>query len=582
MADSILEEVDVIVVGSGAAGLTTAVVAAQAGLKVLVTEKTEYYGGTTALSLGAPWIIANHHQRALGISDDAETGKLYLRETLGSLYDPVKVAAYIDSGAEMISFLEDNTQCRWNGVPMPDYFPDNPGSRAGRTLLTRSYDGSVLGLYLRQLRPPLPGFSVFGGMQIDLMESTRFKTTFTSLAGFRFTARRMMAYGWDRLRFQRGTYLANGNALVGRLLRSALDAKVHLWRQSPVTELIVTSGVVSGATIQRGGELASVRARRGVVLASGGFGANADLRAKYIPYPNDHISVQPDGNVGDGLRLGQDAGGALGEVNPENGVWAPVSVLRRKDGSIDKFPHFGPDRGKPGSIVVDSHGKRFVDEACPYQQFVHAMHERGVTKAYFIGDRRFLRAYGMGFALPAPYPIGSFIRNGYLIEASSLEELAKKIALDPQLLVSTVAEFNRFARLGQDPEFHRGENAYDQSQGDFDHKPNPNLGPIDTAPYYAVVLHPGDVSTVLGMQTNADAQVLSPAGGVIGGLYAVGLDQNSMMRGVYPGGGSGIGPGMTFGYRAARHLSATRGSELCPPREARYPPSVAVSVAGAG
>jgi succinate dehydrogenase/fumarate reductase flavoprotein subunit len=188
----------------------------------------------------------------------------------------------------------------------------------------------------------------------------------------------------------------------------------------------------------------------------------------------------------------------------------------------------------------------------------------------------------MGFALPAPYPIGSFIRNGYLIEASSLEELAKKIALDPQLLVSTVAEFNRFARLGQDPEFHRGENAYDQSQGDFDHKPNPNLGPIDTAPYYAVVLHPGDVSTVLGMQTNADAQVLSPAGGVIGGLYAVGLDQNSMMRGVYPGGGSGIGPGMTFGYRAARHLSATRGSELCPPREARYPPSVAVSVAGAG
>jgi acetyltransferase-like isoleucine patch superfamily enzyme len=184
------------------------------------------------------------------------------------------------------------------------------------------------------------------------------------------------------------------------------------------------------------------------------------------------------------------------------------------------------------------------------------MHERGITTAYFIGDRKFLRSYGMGFAFPAPYPIRSFIREGYLFEAPTIGALAAKLGIHPTSLEQTVAEFNKHASLGADPIFHRGANVYDNSQGDPDHKPNPNVSPLERSPFYAVALHPGDVSTIYGMDTNANAQVRSCDGGLVPGLYAVGLDQNSVMRGVYPGGGSSIGPGMTFGYRAARHLAS--------------------------
>jgi succinate dehydrogenase/fumarate reductase flavoprotein subunit len=548
-------EFDVIVVGSGAAGLTTAVVAAQKGLRVLVVEKADCFGGTTAYSLGAPWIIANQHQKALGLDDDAAAGDRYLRAALGNLYDPEKVAAYIESGAEMVAYMEAHTEVRWDGIPMPDYLPNLEGFRFGRTLLTRAYDGRVLGPYLRKLRPPLPGFSVFGGMQIDARDAGSFTDTFKKLPAFVRTVKTLSAYSWDRLRFGRGAYLANGNALVGRLLRSALDAKVVLWSSAPAVKIVVQDGGVTGAVIQRGGARVTVAARRGVVLASGGFGAAKELRAKYIPFPDQHVSVQPDENTGDGIRLGQEAGGLLGEVNPENGVWAPVSILRRRDGSIAKYPHFGPDRGKPGSIIVDEKGRRFVDEAAPYQSFVRAMHETHVTRAYFIGNRDFLRKYGMGLALPSPYPIGSLVRRGYLITAPSLAALAKKLNIDPAVLTATVAEFDEHAARGEDPRFGRGANIYDNSQGDFSHKPNPNVGPVGDGPYYAVALQPGDVSTVLGMDTNADGQVRSQSGDIVPGLYAVGLDQNSVMRGVYPGGGSGIGPGMTFGYRAALRLA---------------------------
>jgi predicted oxidoreductase len=299
-----------------------------------------------------------------------------------------------------------------------------------------------------------------------------------------------------------------------------------------------------------------IRARRGVVLASGGFGANAAWRQRYMPLAEAHISVQPDTNIGDGIRLAQAAGGALGPVNPDNGVWAPVSILRHADGRIDKYPHFGPDRGKPGSLIVDQSGQRFVNEAAPYQVFGQAMHAHQITKAWFIGNRRFLRQYGMGLALPAPYPIGRLLRAGYLEQAPTIAELARKIAIDPAALTATLDEFNHYARQGKDPAFHRGDSVYDASQGDFTHKPNPNLAPIEGGPWYALALYPGDVSSVLGLETNIHAQVLTPAGAVVEGLYAVGLDQNTVMRGTYPGGGAGIGPAMTFGYIAGKHLAA--------------------------
>jgi len=548
-------EYDVVVVGSGASGLTTAVVAAHLGLKVLVVEKSGYFGGTTACSLGAPWIIANPHQKALGINDSAALGERYLRATLSSLYDAERVAAYIEGGSEMVAYMEAHSEVRWVGLPMPDYFPELDGASSGRTLFTRAFDGRVLGRYLQQVRPPLPAFSVFGGMQIDPFEAPLLQAALKRPGAFFFSARKTLSYAKDRIRLGRGAFMANGNALVGRLLFSALKAQVELWRNSPVIGLVTARGSAVGVRIIRAGTQITVGARKGVVLASGGFGANAELRARYIPLPEHHVSVQPDDNVGDGIRLGQEAGGTLGPINPENGIWAPVSLLRRRNGTIAKYPHFGPDRAKPGSIVVDPQGHRFVNESAPYQTFVHAMHERAVTHAYFIATRKFARTYGMGFAFPAPYPIGPLIANGYLIEAPTIAALAQRLAINPTTLETTVAEFNRHAQQGHDPVFGRGNNPYDRFLGDPGHAQNPSLAPLEKGPFCAVKMQPGDVSTILGLQTAADAQVRSIDGQIVPGLYAVGLDQNSVMRGVYPGGGSSIGPGMTFGYRAARHMA---------------------------
>jgi succinate dehydrogenase/fumarate reductase flavoprotein subunit len=554
-------EVDVVVIGSGAAGLTTAVVAAHEGLKVLVVEKAEHYGGTTALSGGASWIIGQQHQKAQGIEDDAAAGEAYLRSVLGNLYDPAKVGAYIASGTEMVDYMEANTHVHWQAIPGPDYLPGHDGYRYGRTMLMKPFDGRVLGEYLPRMRRPLKGFSAFGSMQIDMLEAGKFQQTFKGIGPMLFSAGRFLSYGADVVRFGRGAYLANGNALIGRLIRSALDVNVELWRNSPAVELVTEKGTVRGAIVEHEGQQITVRANKAVVLASGGFGANDELRKQYFPNADVHISVQPAENEGDGIRLGQQAGGKLGEVNPDNGVFAPVSFLRQKDGSLAKFPHFGPDRGKPGSIIVDESGQRFINEAAPYQQFVGTMNDLGMNKAYFIGNRKFLRSYGMGIALPAPYPLGSLVRNGYLTEGKTLADLARKLGVPAEALEKTVADFDVHAVKGEDPVFQRGGNSYDPSQGDLNHEPNPNVGPVGKGPYYAITLYPGNVSTVLGMDTDVNGQVLDDLGQQIAGLYAVGLDQNTVFRGKYPGGGSSIGPAMTFGYRAARHIAGTLASD---------------------
>jgi len=553
-------EVDVVVIGSGAAGLTTAVVAANEGLKVLVVEKAKHYGGTTAFSGGASWIVANHHQPELGIEDDPSTGDTYLRSVLGNLYDPDKVTAYIASGAEMVAYMEANTHVLWQGIPGPDYLPEHEGHRYGRTLLMKPFNGRSLGKHLKQMRKPLKGFAAFGSMQVDMLEGDRFKRVFKDLNSFMFVTGRLINYGIDLLRFGRGAYLANGNALIGRLLRTALDHNVELWHSAPAVALVKEGEAVRGVIVEHEGRRVTIHANRAVVLASGGFGANKELTKQYIPNPDAHVSVQPAENVGDGIRIAQEIGGKLGDVNPDNGVWAPVSVLHCKDGSLAKFPDFGPQRGKPGSIIVDQTGRRFFNEAAPYQQFVGAMNELAIDKAYFIGSRRFLRTYGMGVALPAPYPLGSLVRDGYLIEGKTLAELAGKIGVPPSALEKTVAEFDVHASKGEDPQFKRGGNAYDPSQGDLTHLPNPNVGPVGKGPYYALTLHPGNVSTVLGMATDINGQVLDKDGSPIVGLYAVGLDQNTVFRGKYPGGGSSIGPAMTFGYRAARNIAAVHDS----------------------
>lgn len=547
---------DVIVVGSGAAGLTAAVLAAAYGLSVVVIEKAASFGGTTALSGGAAWIPNNHLMKQVGQEDSEEEALEYLRAILGNLYDDHLMRTYIRSGREMLLELERVSEVRFYPLPLTDYTPSAPGAKLARTLVAVEYDGRKLGDTIRDVRNPLPGFAAFGSLQTDPQHIGKLTAPFSSFQNFAFTLRRMAGFVRGLAKYGKGTHMANGNALVGRLLKSAKDYGIELRHSTQLERLVQADGRVTGVEVLGDGRTYGIAARKAVILATGGFGASADMRKLYMPLADDHLSAQPIENVGEGIAAGEAAGGHIAPANAANGVWAPCSARRAADGSIlSVYPHFGPDRAKPGVIIVDDRGRRFANEAAPYQDFVNTMNAKGIGKAWFIGDRTALRKYGMGIAMSAPLPYRHLVRDGYLIEAADLAELAGKIGVPADALEETVSAFNRYAAGGLDPEFGKGANIYDNALGDWSHAPSPNLRPLEAGPLYAIRLHPGDCSSVLGLETSVDGEVLDSAGSPIAGLFAVGLDQNSVMKGTYPGGGSSIGPAMTFAYRAARKIA---------------------------
>ncbi|KAK7203024.1 FAD binding domain-containing protein [Myxozyma melibiosi] len=545
---------DVVVVGSGCSGLTTSVVCAKNGLKVLVVEKTRYFGGTTAYSGGGAWIPNNKHQPAIGVSDSAEDAAKYLHSVLGDAFDKTKVPAYIESAPKMVEWVEQNTEMKFKPVPLPDYHPTKPGASVGRTILTTEFNGRKLGNRIKQVRYPIQGYSAFGTMQADPAELVYLTNPFGSVSNLVKSATRALGYVADLVRFGKGAYMCNGNAIVGSLMYTALDLGVDIWNFTPAVAPILDNGRVTGIEVVHDGVLQRIEARKGVVLASGGFGRSPEART-VVPH---EWCACPSGNTGDGKRIGLESGGALPPKNVDNAIFAPISLHTPSKGPIRRFPHFAIDRSKPGSIIVGPDGKRFVNESLPYQEFVKTMHERKIKKAFYIGDKHYLRKYGMGMALPWPYPIGSLKRSGYLISAPSIAELAEKIGVPASTLSDTVATMNKYAETGKDAEFGRGDNVYDQFYGDASTKlPNPNLGKCESGPFYALPLYPGNVSVLYGLQTSIDAEVLSKddTSKPVPGLFAVGLDQNTVFKGAYPGGGSSIGPGMTFGYRAGLKLS---------------------------
>lgn len=544
------ESYDTVIVGSGCSGLTAATVIAKHGLKVLVVEKTSYFGGTTAYSGGGAWIPNNKHQLALEVQDSTEKAELYLHKVLGNLYDPGRVNAFLKTGPEMVKWMEENTAVKFKPVPLPDYHITKDGSSIGRTILTEEFDGRQLGRRVKSIRYPIQGYSAFGTMQADAGDLGKLSSPFSSFANFLFATAKISRYALDLALYGKGTSLANGNALAGRLVYSCIQENVTMWNNAPAIRTITEGNQVVGLVVSKDGREISIKANRGVVLASGGFGRSEEAK-KYVPHD---WCAQPSGNVGDGKRMAIESGGVLGERNPENAIFAPISLLKVKNGPIRRYPHFAIDRSKPGSIIVGENGRRFANESDPYQEFVSTMHKKGIKKAYFIADRKFLRKYGMGMALPAPYPIFRLLQQGYLIKAPSIAALAKKIGVNADILEETVAKCNQNAKKGVDPEFHRGENIYDNFYGDPSVTPNVNLGQCSQGPFYALPLYPGNVSTMFGVKTNEDARVLDKDGKPVPGLFAVGCDQNSVMRGAYPGGGSSIGPGMTFGYRAGNFI----------------------------
>jgi succinate dehydrogenase/fumarate reductase flavoprotein subunit len=551
-------EADVVIAGSGAAGLTAAITAAREGLNVLVLESTGHFGGTTACSGGGVWIPDNHLMKAAGHSDSREEADAYLRATLGDGYDPAIVNAFLDNAAAMLRYLEDNTEVKLMASSVPDYVPDAPGWKISRCLLTPEYDGARLGPRLAELRPPLKQLVLFGGMQIDFVDMAHLKMMHRSPASFGHVIKRIGQFYWQRLRHGRGSRLINGNALAARLLRSAIDAGADLRTHARVRSLDSESGRITGVIAEINGQHISIKARKGVILASGGFGANQEMRRRYIPMADEGWSLQPEGCLGDGINMAVAAGGVLNQDNVANGIWSPMSAMCDATGKVTVFPHLIFDRHCPGSIVVDRSGKRFVSEGFHYQNFGNTMHRKGITAGWMIADHDFQRTYGMGMAGPTPASVEPFVRNGYLVRADTLSALAGKLGIDAPALEKTVADFNGYAAAGKDPDFQRGDDYYSRFMGDATHEPNPSLGPILKAPFYALELRPGDLSSICGLNANANAQVLDAGGRVIDGLYAAGLDMNTMMKGRYPGGGSSLGPAMTFGYLAALHLAGKR------------------------
>lgn len=547
---------DVIVVGSGAAGLSAALSAAKRGLKVLVVEKTHWFGGTTALSGGGIWVPGNHHATAAGITDTVAAGRQYIQSLVGEKLRGEVLDAYLQAGPEMLQFYETNTEVRFTiAEHSPDWHQDLPGaSMDGRLLRPLECDAKKLNGLFAQLRIPRAEFNAPGGFMIDLPDLPHLTNAKSSFKSFLYMAKLGARFGWDKLRGQpRGTRLTMGNALVARLLKSAQDAGVTLWRDTCVSQLIVGTDGVTGIGVERNGISETLAAHRGVVLASGGFSANQQLRRAYMPFPDQHVSTTVESATGDGMNMGLEAGASLDDENYANGVWCVVSTAKKEDGTTALYAHL-IDMSKPGCIAVDRQGKRFGNEAS--QTFVDDMHRTGNVPSHIIADSRFVKSYGLGLVYPGAMGLQKLLKSGYIVEAPSLEELATKIGVDPVGLAATAARMNEFAKTGKDLDFNKGESVLDRDLGDPAHGPNPCLGTVEKGPFYAVQITSGDGSTTVGLRINGRAQVLGQNGQPVKGLYAAGLDANSIWRGKAPAHGCNVGPAITLGYIAGRSLSA--------------------------
>jgi succinate dehydrogenase/fumarate reductase flavoprotein subunit len=556
---------DVVVIGAGAGGMTAAAVAAAEGLSVLVIEKTEFVGGTTAWSGGMVWIPVNAQMKLAGLSDSPSAAAHYLAGTVPEAENADLRDIFLARGPEAIDYLEANTEVRLQPVKVyPDYYPDMPGATAGgRVLEPVTFDGAKLASNFGRLRPPLPEFSLFGGMMVNrsdiphlLKFGRSFRSTLRSLS-------LMSRYALQRLRAPRGTTLHLGNALAARLYASLLARNVEILFGTDVEQLLTEGDAVRGVRITASSGVRSITARRGVVLATGGFSHDAGLREKFFPAAAGLVSAAVPAGTGDGLRLALAGGAGIGTRVANPAYWVPASCFRRADGSEGVFPHTVTDRAKPGVIAVNAVGRRFVNEALSYHEFVRAMLADGNDSAgrpfYIVCDRRFLWSYGLGRIKPFTWRIKRYVRSGELIEAPGIGELADSIGVEKSVLVAAVDHYNEHARIGSDPEFGRGMTIYQRHLGDPSHLPNPCVAPIEHAPFYALRIYPADLGTAVGLRTDADARVLNTNGVPIAGLYACGNDMGSIMNGNYPGPGITLGPALTFGYIAGRHLARQGG-----------------------
>jgi 3-oxosteroid 1-dehydrogenase len=548
-------EFDIIVVGSGAAGMTAALTAAHRGATAVVLEKTGTFGGTTARSGGGIWAPGNQVLRRAGVADTPERADAYLAHLTGDDVPAELRHALLEHCPAMLDIVLATTPLRFTWVPgYADYYPEAPGGLAsGRSIEPVPLDGKVLGDELTRLNKPyLPVPDGVAITQADYRWLTLGpRHPRAVLAGTRIAGR----LARSRLLGQR--VLSLGQALAAGLRAGLAASGVPVWLNTPMTDLVVTDGRVTGVHVVLDGQPTLIRARRGVLIASGGFERNEEMRHRYQRSPiGTDWTTGATGNTGDGIVAGQGLGAAVGLM--DDAWWGPAIPL-------PGGPYFClAERSLPGSLMVNGAGQRFANESAPYVDAVHAMYEGNTAEnphipAWLVFDQRYRDRYVFAGLPPRrPFP-RRWYAAGAVFRAPDLAGLGDAIGVDPAALAKTVARFNDFARTGDDEEFCRGASAYDRYYSDPRCRPNPNLAPLAKAPFYAVKIVPGDLGTKGGLRTDARARVVREDGSVIPGLYAAGNASAAVMGHSYAGAGATIGPAMTFGYIAALDLVSVTG-----------------------
>ena len=544
-------EFDVVVVGSGAAGMAAALTAAHHGLRVVVIEKTDRFGGSTARSGGGLWLPGNEVLRKAGVRDTPGRARAYLAYVAGDGVTQARQRALLEHGPAMLAFVRASTPVDFAWVPgYADYYPEAPGGLAqGRSIEPVPLDGRVLGAELARLNPayaPAPnGITITQADYRWLSLGPRHPRAM--LATAKILGR--MA----RTRLLRQPMLSLGQALAAGLRAGLLAREVPVWLGTPMTGLQMTDGRVTGVEVTRDGRPALIRAGRGVVLAAGGFEHNEQMRRRYQRQPiGTEWTTGAAGNTGDAITAGEAAGAALDLM--DDAWWGPSIPL-------SGGPYFClAERSLPGCLLVNGAGQRFVNESAPYVDAVHAMYDGHCDAvphipSWLITDQRYRNSYVFA-GLPPRKPLPRrWYAAGAVYRAPTVAELADQVGIDPAALAKTVVRFNEFAQAGRDEDFHRGNSAYDRYYSDPRRRPNPCLAPLDTPPFYAVKIVPGDLGTKGGLRTDERARVLRADGTPIAGLYAAGNTSAAVMGHSYAGAGATIGPAMTFGYLAALDLA---------------------------
>ena len=560
-------EYDLIVVGSGAAGLACAITAKKRGLKVVVLEKEPVFGGTTALSGGVLWIPLGPHGRKQNPADTADAVRRYMREETGRCYEEEAVEALIEHGPKMVEFFERETEMKFILTLYPDYHPDLPGGAAvGRSILAQPYDIRGLGKDMARLKLPLKTITFIGMMfNSSNADLKHFFNATKSLTSFLYVAKRLVTHIKELVLYGRAVQVTSGNALAARLAKSALDLGIPILTSTRVKQVLIENSKVSGVQIDDESGSSQLHARHGVVLACGGFPHDVKRIARAYPHlqqGGEHLSPTSEGNTGDGTQMAEDLGADVSIRFKDAAAWMPVSRVLYANGETGVFPHL-LDRYKPGVIGVLRNGKRFCNESNSYHDvgadMIKACAGDTETAMWLVCDKTTLSKFGLGFVKPAPMPIGRFLGNGYLIEGRTLAELAANAGIDAQGLEKTVSEFNVGAVKGEDAAYGRGRTAFNRYLADPEHQPNPCVAPVAKGPFYAVKVIMGDLGTFDGIKTTVVGEVVKRDGSTIPGLYAVGNDRASMMGGNYPGAGITHGPNMTFGYVTANHIADQAG-----------------------